>query len=259
MSSSLYALIRESPPGEVNEVVKDLQALGLDNQVEIERNILAYHEQNNSIVTLKLEDGMTHACVLSSHCKLPDNRYYDQVQQKSFSVSVDDMTASDIEAYSEKPEIDEKILTQLKAVVQKHYLSGPAYSVFVDETAPKVLHIVLVASKYNPNNFWNGSWRLNATYSIEEKTLKGSVYARVHYYEDGNVWLDSTKDFSSTVENDSGLEQALEKVENEAQKSINSQLAGLNNGMFKTLRRQLPVTRQRINWENVNSMRMANA
>ena len=56
--------------------------------------------------------------------------------------------------------------------------------------------IYIVSNNYNPSNFWAGRWR--SVWNLFPSSLDGSIHAQVHYYEDGNVQLNSTKDFSST-------------------------------------------------------------
>ena len=40
-------------------------------------------------------------------------------------------------------------------------------------------------------------------------------------------------------------------IEKQFQESVNRGFVGMNEGMFKGLRRQLPVTRQRVEWEKI--------
>lgn len=43
----------------------------------------------------------------------------------------------------------------------------------------------------------------------------------------------------------------MSKLEKNYQEEVNRALVGMNEGAFRGLRRQLPVTRQRIEWEKV--------
>lgn len=76
---------------------------------------------------------------------------------------------------------------------------------------------------------------------------------QVHYYEDGNVALQGSKKISESGVRDNGADivRAVAKVEKSYQEEVNRGLAGMNEGAFRALRRQLPVTRQRIEWEKV--------
>lgn len=63
-------------------------------------------------------------------------------------------------------------------------------------------HILLAASKFSTDNFWNGKWRSTWTLDLEKKTLSGAFQANVHYYEDGNVQLDCHKEVSLDLDCD---------------------------------------------------------
>lgn len=77
----------------------------------------------------------------------------------------------------------------------------------------------------------------------------------VHYYEDGNVALSTTKNISD-VSVDGGSDGAsivrkVAAIEKQYQEEVNRSFVGMNESSFKALRRQLPVTRQKIEWERV--------
>ena len=75
----------------------------------------------------------------------------------------------------------------------------------------------------------------------------------MHYYEDGNVALQGSKKISESGVGDSGAEivRAVARLEKSYQEEVNRSLVNMNEGAFRGLRRQLPVTRQRIEWEKV--------
>lgn len=108
-----------------------------------------------------------------------------------------------------------------------------------------------MANKYSPQNYWNGRWRSTYHLSPSSSTLTGTVQVDVHYYEDGNVRM-STKKKMELDCGDGGAEsvvRAISKAENAFQEELNKAFGTLGEGTFKGLRRQLPVTRQRVEWE----------
>merc|ERR1712154_285371 len=55
--------------------------------------------------------------------------------------------------------------------------------------------IVISFKNLNPNNYWIGGWQSEWTLSVNKKgstKLEGRIRINVHYYEDGNVQLNST-------------------------------------------------------------------
>jgi capping protein alpha len=80
----------------------------------------------------------------------------------------------------------------------------------------------------------------------------------VHYYEDGNVRMSTSK--SVEVSGASGAEavvREITKAENKFQEELNRAFVQLAEGSFKGLRRQLPVTRQRVEWEKIGGYRVS--
>jgi len=87
--------------------------------------------------------------------------------------------------------------------------------------------------------------------------LSGSIRVDVHYYEDGNVRMSTSK--SVEVPNASGVDAVVKeiaKAENKFQEELNRAFVQLAEGSFKGLRRQLPVTRQRVEWEKIGGYRV---
>ncbi|EPY50422.1 F-actin capping protein alpha subunit [Schizosaccharomyces cryophilus OY26] len=252
---SIYRFIRESPPGEVNQVVQDLRELGLTDEERIQKELQLHHEDSNSPVTLSKDERV----VLSAQSKLDNGRYYDQRLQKSFAVNYETMEAIDVEDYKEKPTISEDIVKQIQKVTLDHYLSDVSIAIIQNDVNVQEYSIILVSLKYNPQNYYNGRWRCVCKYDTEIKKLVGTSFIRVHYYEDGNVWLDAERPIDVSVNDVGKLSDALTEVENANQRSFNVELSSLNDKKFKELRRQLPITRQKINWENVLGIRMRNA
>jgi capping protein alpha len=88
--------------------------------------------------------------------------------------------------------------------------------------------------------------------------LSGSIKVDVHYYEDGNVRMSTSK--AVEVANASGADavvREIAKAENKFQEELNRAFVQLAEGSFKGLRRQLPVTRQRVEWEKIGGYRVS--
>ena|SRR5579859_4950756 len=98
----------------------------------------------------------------------------------------------------------------------------------------------------------NGRWRSVYKYNPHTSTLKGTVTITVHYFEDGNVLLKTNHPVEKTdISSPSLLVKTIAEEEKSYQEELNRTFAGLGEGIFKGLRRLLPVTKQKIEWEKV--------
>jgi capping protein alpha len=145
----------------------------------------------------------------------------------------------------------------LSTHTSEHY---PLSSIGIYPTSnDSTLAILIVANKYSPSNFWNGRWRSQYTVSPASTSLTGKINVDVHYYEDGNVRLLTSKSVSASLPSSPSAQDIAKQIslaEKKYQEELNRGFAGLSEGAFKGLRRQLPVTRQKMEWEKVGGYRV---
>lgn len=89
-------------------------------------------------------------------------------------------------------------------------------------------------------------------------SLEGTIKVDVHYYEDGNVRLLTNKTVAASIGSETGsaIAKEISATEKKYQEELNRGFVDLSEGTFKGLRRQLPVTRQKIEWDKLTGYRL---
>jgi len=134
--------------------------------------------------------------------------------------------------------------------------------------------IVLTGEKENLRNYWSGRWNSTWTVQFESTssssnsstsgscTISGDIKLHAHYFEDGNVQLISTKSIPVTklsFNNDDEFTQLIVSLidtsEGTVQKGLEDMYANMNEETFRAMRRLMPITRTKMEW-NVNAVRL---
>ncbi|KAL1586428.1 hypothetical protein WHR41_05214 [Cladosporium halotolerans] len=256
--ASVASFVESAPPGELSNVVADIKALAGNDASLLQSLEPAFRKYNEEqYATVKLP-GSSEAVIVSEHNSMGDNRYFDTASQTSFQVEHSSQTASAVQQHpleSSNADLIRSLQKSFSKAAAEHF---PSSVVGIYPTSSDSdIAILLVANKYSPQNFWNGRWRSTYTLSPSSGGLKGAIKVDVHYYEDGNVRMSTSKDVD--VSNASGADavvREIAKAENKFQEELNRAFVQLSEGSFKGLRRQLPVTRQRVEWEKIGGYRL---
>lgn len=105
----------------------------------------------------------------------------------------------------------------------------------------------------------NGRWRSQYLLDPSTGSITGDVKVDVHYYEDGNVRLLTNKPMTASCSASAGGSEVVRQIsilERKYQEDLNRAFTNLSEGVFKSLRRQLPVTRQKVEWDKVSGYRV---
>ncbi|CAG8978070.1 hypothetical protein HYALB_00000742 [Hymenoscyphus albidus] len=257
--STVSAFVEGAPPGELADVIADIKALTIDTPGLVSQLGPAFEKYNEEqFATVKLPGGSQHV-IVSSHNSLGDGRYYDVESSSSFAFDHATQKASAVQSHvleSSQLDLIKSLLKSLGSHCSEHYPNS-SYGVYPIENDSDIA-ILVVANKYSPNNFWNGRWRSLYVYSPSSSQLKGSLKVDVHYYEDGNVRLLTTKPVSASIStaSASAIMREIAVAEKKYQEEINKGFSSLSEGAFKGLRRQLPITRQKIEWDKIAGYRL---
>ncbi|KAG7286121.1 F-actin-capping protein subunit alpha [Staphylotrichum longicolle] len=255
------SFVEGAPPGEPNltESRADIKSLTISTPNLVKELGPAFQKYNEEQLTTVKLPGSSQPVIVSSHSALGGDRYYDVESSCSFAFDHTTQKASAVESHvldGEQADLAKSVLKGLSSYVREHFTNA-AYGAYPVENDSKVA-VVIVANKYSPNNFWNGRWRSVYTFDPASNSLEGSIKVDVHYYEDGNVRLLTNKSVNASISSGTGAGVAKEiaVAEKKYQEELNRSFTSLSEGAFKALRRQLPVTRQKIEWDKVASYRL---
>ncbi|KAH7069903.1 F-actin-capping protein-like protein subunit alpha-1 [Paraphoma chrysanthemicola] len=255
---ALASFIESAPPGELADVTKAIKSIIQDGNVDAKLAPAFQQYNEEQFTTTKLPGGATEVLV-SEYNSLGDGRYYDVETQSSFDFDHATGKASAVQSFvleSQHEDLVKSLVKSLSTHTSEHYPKS-SHGVYPTQD-DSALAIVTVANKYSPTNYWNGRWRSHYIYSPSSNSVTGSIQVDVHYYEDGNVRLLTKKDVSLSVNGSSGSEviRQIATAEKKYQEDLNKAFGQLSEGAFKGLRRQLPITRQKIEWEKISGYRL---
>ncbi|TKA64058.1 hypothetical protein B0A55_09816 [Friedmanniomyces simplex] len=246
--ATVSSFVQSAPPGELSNVVEDIKALAPNEVRSLQPAFKQYNEEQYSTVKLP---GSSEAVLVSPYNTLKDERYFDTASQTSFE------TASNAQSYtldSSHADTVRSLLKSFSAAATEHFPSSTV-GVYPTDSDSSVA-ILLVANKYSPQNFWNGRWRSTYLFNPTGNSVTGTIKVDVHYYEDGNVRMSTSKKVELSGSNADGIVREIARAENKFQEELNRAFSTLAEGSFKGLRRQLPVTRQRVEWEKIAGYRL---
>ncbi|KAL0581034.1 F-actin-capping protein subunit alpha [Marasmius crinis-equi] len=258
----------QSPPGEINDVLNDVRNIISDDDSLQDGVLPALREYNlEQFITVDVP-GTEHQSIISESARIPtsddgEERWLDPRSKTSFAFNHLTLEASDPQTV-EPDENSEPLRAALEkstlSYLTAHFHDG-VFSVFASRDSANVFVLQVVANKYNPPNFWSGRWRSEYIINLDDNTVKGKILVNVHYYEQGNVQL-STKHaisipLTSAIMSSqpstaaSKILALIETEESNYQSSLNDTYHEMSEKTFKSLRRALPMTRQKLDWDKV--------
>ena len=270
-------LILDAPLGELKEVIADVQALVGGEAVLAERLPAITRRFNHE--KLAVAEGEAAKVVLCEQGELGDGLYFDAASARCVRVNHVDARILSAEGLEEKQR-DAKVedyRAQTQEAVGKYVSEAisrgccAVHGVMANGTIQ--ISVSVSGCKLNTRNFWTGSWSSQWAIDVAEGgasgqgTLKGSIAARVHYFEDGNVHLTASRDFSDNLTwTDAAsfavaVAKAISTAELDYVGYLQGQYASLPNSVpdvaFKSLRRKMPITQQRFQWDKVAAYSLA--
>ncbi|KAF9159864.1 F-actin-capping protein [Actinomortierella ambigua] len=253
--------LRAAPP--------DVRVLVNDDNLLQEHIMGALEEYNvEQLATIKVP-GIEHEVIISKFGQIDNDHFIDPKSSKVFKLDHLRQVATDVEDHTPDESMEELRKAVESAVddyTTNYYAEGLG-AVYASSSEGKVT-VAIVHNKYSPSNFWNGRWRSVWTLEPESGKVSGLLKAHVHYYEDGNVQLETNKEIEETLaakyvggdhpltERAAAFVKLIHAAETGYQKALNESYHDLAESTFKSLRRALPYTRQKIDWNKILTYRI---
>lgn len=261
-----------APPGQFKDVLNDVKKLlppGLISDPMLAGICRAYNHKNSKVI-----QDMNTEIILSEAAEVDPTHAIDQrtgqlvhVNHVDLEVGPDGASDHELTLPPGMQELRTALDTEISDYIKSQYQPDTAAcSVFARENeVSQIYNVIISAEKLNVRNFWSGQWISHWTVTVtEEKTsVEGFIKVRAHYFEDGNVQLQTSK-------NTDAVTFSPDTAGNELAKSIRSYVLDqellLQNGLeemytnmteqtFKAMRRVMPIHRNKVSW-NINEVKL---
>jgi capping protein alpha len=205
-------------------------------------------------------------CLITPFNCLDDNamRYYDPLNKQSFCINSEDLVASDVEPYDNEEALEDirEFFEETEKYAQSKYPKG-LWGIYPqrNEQGTKEIDFVFTSYQSQSKNFWSGQWI--SIWHLSETSITGTIKAFVHFHEEGNIQLITSKQFTHSFESETGrapvdIVKIFEREENSFQIQLSEVYQKLSESTFRRLRRQLPITRQKMDWSRIGAYSLGN-
>ena len=238
-----------------------------DNQVENSQTHNDSEEQSQSQLQENIVESDSHNNDEDKETEVKEDSAEGEIEEeKEDNVGKDNVEEDKVEENNvEEDKVEEKVeedkVQQDTPQVEENTQNNNANSQQPLNNINSDIKLIYVGNKYSQSNYWSGKWKAQWDLNISKGELKGKIDIIVHYFENGNVQLHATHEPIITVNINEYPkdENSIKKLINSIKESDKQYQVNLNdiyehklgNKVFKSLRRILPITREKVDWDKV--------
>ena len=264
--------VLNTPPGQTANVMDDVRLLVGPSVLTADKEASLLARVNKERFTAVEVEG--RKVLLTVHGEMPNGTFLDPKNSCSLDVDHKALTATNsAEPLAAAVQTALDGARGLREAVDREmssYVSGFLPSAVVTTYGSEgngIKVICCVSSQLaDLNNYWAGAWRSEWTLEVPKGgsigTLTGKVVVHVHYFEDGNVQLDDKAVFQKECPAGADVVGAeFTKLVKASEQNFMAKLediyATMSDSVLQGLRRRLPVTRTKFDWDKLAVARLA--
>ena len=203
--------IRNAPPAEMKAVVRSIQQLfgGRCDESALNSALQQYNIEN----FVAIDVGEPEQLLLCKYNQRSDGTFYHPISRSVYTVDHAALTGVIVEG-ADQPSAPTEQQKAIHSAVLEYVnttFAGGALLVHYDDTS---YHVLLSVQKLDTKNKWSGRWRAAYKVGITDDAVQiaGQVWhsyslntppaqtsIEMHYYEDGNVRLDTSRNHRATL------------------------------------------------------------
>jgi len=256
-----------SPPGQFNDIYRDLQKI--IPGVSLSDNFKSIAREYN-ILTKKFAMDDTKKVLITSEGQIDADHYIDSKNKQIVAV---DHTNLQILPEDPVPLFDgamDDSIEDFRLAIERsleEYMISFYRSDFCSAVYGKNGKITIVVSGQHLNlrNFYSGQWssKWEVEFNRNSAQCSGTIQIHAHYFEEGNVQLQTTKHIESQTFEASdpsslahNVVQMILNSENELQRGLEEMYINMKDETLKAMRRTMTIARTKFNW-NISEHRLA--
>lgn len=266
--------VLNSPPAQTSNVMDDVRALVGPSVLTADREgslLMRVNKERFAVV----DAGGGHKVLITPHGEMPGGTFLDPANSCMLDVDHKALTATkSAEPLAAAVQASLDGARQLRDAIDgemKAYLSSvlPGATLTTYGSTGNGIKVVACVSALvsELNNYWAGAWR--AEWSLEVPmggsmgVLTGKLVVQVHYFEDGNVQLDDKAAFQCEIPatpSEVGAEFVgkVRQQEGAFMAKLEDIYANISTSVLQGLRRRLPVTQNKFDWDRLAVSKLAN-